>query len=46
MGLAVHVWTVNDEAMVRLLDMGGVDGLITDRPELAIEILRARGQWV
>lgn len=44
-GLAVHVWTVNDAAaMVRLLDMG-IDGLITDRPTLARELLRARGQW-
>jgi len=44
-GLAVHVWTVNDAAdMARLLDMG-VDGLITDRPTLARELLRARGQW-
>jgi glycerophosphoryl diester phosphodiesterase len=41
----VHVWTVNDAAaMVRLLDMG-IDGLITDRPTLARELLRARGQW-
>ncbi len=44
-GLAVHVWTVNEPAqMVRLLDWG-VDGLVTDRPTMLREILRARGQW-
>lgn len=44
-GLAVHVWTVNDAVqMTRLLDMH-VDGIVTDRPTLAREILRSRGQW-
>jgi len=44
-GLAVHVWTVNEpDAMVRLLDWR-VDGLITDRPTMLREILKARGQW-
>lgn len=38
-GLAVHVWTVNDEAdMRRLLDWG-VDGIMTDRPTLLESIL-------
>jgi len=38
-GLAVHVWTINErEDMKRLLDMG-VDGLITDHPDRAIEVL-------
>lgn len=45
LGLAVHVWTINDPAqMVELLDMG-VDALITDRPTLAKELLVARGVW-
>ena len=44
-GLQVHVWTVNEvEQMERLLDMG-VDGLVTDRPDLLKEVLQARGQW-
>lgn len=45
LGLAVHVWTINDPAeMMTLVDMG-VDGLITDRPTLAKELLLSRGQW-
>lgn len=44
-GLAVHVWTINDPAtMVRLLDWG-VDGIMTDRPTMLREIMKARGQW-
>lgn len=45
-GIAVHVWTVNEEEeMLRLLDLG-VDGIVTDRPTLLREVLRRRGQWV
>jgi glycerophosphoryl diester phosphodiesterase len=41
-GVAVQVWTVNDAAdMRRLLDWG-VDGLISDHPDLAVEVVRAR----
>lgn len=44
-GLAVHVWTVNDpDKMVELVDMG-VDGLITDRPSMAKELLADMGLW-
>jgi len=44
-GLQVHVWTVNDAAlMASLLDLG-VDGIMTDRTELLREVLVGRGQW-
>jgi glycerophosphoryl diester phosphodiesterase len=42
-GLAVHVWTVNDEAeMARLVDLG-VDGVITDRPSILVGMLARLG---
>jgi glycerophosphoryl diester phosphodiesterase len=42
-GVEVHVWTINDPAdMRRLLDLG-VDGLVTDRADLALEVI-ATGQ--
>jgi glycerophosphoryl diester phosphodiesterase len=42
-GIPVQVWTVNEEPnMVRLLDWG-VDGLISDRPDLAVVV---RDRWM
>lgn len=44
-GLAVHVWTVNEaDRMHALIDIG-VDGIITDHPSLAKEVLSSRGLW-
>ena len=44
-GLAVHVWTVNDpEIMVELIEMG-VDGIITDVPMVARDVLSDMGLW-
>ena len=39
-GLAVHVWTINDEAVMTWLIDLGVDGIMTDRPTLLEKVLR------
>ena len=39
-GVEIHVWTVNNPARMRqLLDLG-VDGIVTDRADLALEVVR------
>ena len=40
LGIEVHVWTVNDPTQMRDLAKMGVDGIITDYPNVAIEALK------
>ncbi|MGQ0830326.1 MAG: glycerophosphodiester phosphodiesterase [Microthrixaceae bacterium] len=44
-GVQVHVWTIDDRTeMERLLELG-VDGIMTDRPQMLRELLIERGEW-
>ncbi len=42
-GLAVHVWTIDDaDEMQRLVELG-VDGIMTDRPSVLVQVLDENG---
>ncbi|MFM8957375.1 MAG: glycerophosphodiester phosphodiesterase family protein [Actinomycetota bacterium] len=44
-GLQVHVWTIDDPAMMNhLLDLG-VDGIMTDRVTTLREVMHTRALW-
>ncbi|WP_194164983.1 glycerophosphodiester phosphodiesterase [Pseudactinotalea sp. HY160] len=45
LGLPVHVWTIDEPAEMRRLLDAGVDGIVTDRPDTLVDVLRSRGQW-
>lgn len=39
-GTEVHVWTINEESDMRRLVAMGVDGIVTDRADVALRVLR------
>ncbi len=41
-GMELHVWTVNDANRMQTLIDGGIDGITTDDPQLARELLQAQ----
>ncbi len=43
-GKDIYVWTVNDPLQMSAMASMGVDGLITDRPAMAREVLRVRAE--
>ena len=42
-GAHIHCWTVNEAADMRRLLEVGVDGIVTDRPDVLNEVLASRG---
>lgn len=45
LGVRVVTWTVDDPLVMRRLLDGGVDAIITDRPDILREVLVSRDQW-
>ena len=38
-GIQVHVWTINDPVQMYELASAGVDGIMTDLPDVLLEVL-------
>lgn len=45
LGLEVHVWTIDDPAIMHELLSLGVDGVMTDRPSVLRDVAQSRGVW-
>lgn len=45
MGVRVVVWTVDDPALMHQLLDAGVDGIISDRPDVLRSVMISRGLW-
>jgi len=45
LGIAVHVWTIDDEAEMNALLDAGVDGIMTDKTRLLREVFTQRQLW-
>ena len=44
-GIAVHVWTIDEEAEMRRLIRLGVNGIVTDRPSVLKRVAQEEGVW-
>lgn len=44
-GIAVHAWTIDDEAEMRRLIRLGINGIVTDRPSLLRRVAQEEGVW-
>ena len=42
--IAVHYWTINDAEKMKLLQSIGADGIITDKPDVAYEVLYSQNE--
>ncbi len=43
MGLQIHYWTINEPEVMKTLIKRGADGIVTDRPDLLIKVLKELG---